>query len=53
MLEGRHYGLVGMQERAALIGARLAFDSPPGHGTRVCLEWDDPQRSDPQPLNLS
>jgi two-component system sensor histidine kinase DegS len=53
LLEGRHYGLVGMQERAALIGARLAPDSPPGQGTRVCLERDDPQRSDPQPLNLS
>jgi len=29
------YGLVGMRERAASIGARLVIDSEPGHGTRV------------------
>jgi signal transduction histidine kinase len=39
LLEGRHYGLAGMQERAALIGARLMFDSPPGQGTYVTVEW--------------
>ena len=31
-------GLVGMRERAAAIGARLALDSAPGRGTRVVLE---------------
>lgn len=30
-----HFGLAGMQERAALIGARLEIDSSPGQGTRV------------------
>ncbi len=32
-----HYGLVGMKERAALIGATLAIASAPGAGTRVTL----------------
>jgi signal transduction histidine kinase len=49
LLENQHYGLAGMHERAALIGARLMFDSTPGQGTRVCLEWDDSQRSGHQP----
>lgn len=34
-----HYGLAGMRERAALIGARLEFDSAPGQGTRLRLIW--------------
>lgn len=29
------YGLVGMRERAASVGATLEIDSEPGHGTRV------------------
>lgn len=32
-----HWGLVGMRERAARIGARLAIDGKPGAGTRVTL----------------
>jgi len=32
-----HWGLVGMRERAARIGATLAIDSTPGAGTRVTL----------------
>ncbi len=31
---GRH-GLVGMRERARLLGGRLRVDSKPGHGTRL------------------
>ena len=31
----RGLGLVGMQERAAMIGGRISFDSIPGEGTRV------------------
>lgn len=31
-------GIVGMQERAQLIGARLSVDTLPGHGVRVRLE---------------
>ncbi|MBI3363020.1 MAG: sensor histidine kinase, partial [Chloroflexi bacterium] len=30
-----HYGLMGMQERAELIGARLAIQSKPGGGTTI------------------
>ncbi len=33
-----HYGLRGMQEQAALIGARLGVQSRPGQGTRVTLD---------------
>lgn len=32
------YGLVGMQERAELVGARLSVTSTPGSGTRVQVE---------------
>jgi signal transduction histidine kinase/ligand-binding sensor domain-containing protein len=32
-----HWGLVGMRERGARIGATLAIDSTPGAGTRVTL----------------
>ena len=32
--EGRH-GIVGMSERAKLVGGRLSIHSRPGHGTRV------------------
>ena len=32
-----HYGLVGMRERAAAIGAGLTVTSAPGHGTEVAL----------------
>jgi two-component system sensor histidine kinase UhpB len=33
-----HYGLMGMQERAELVGARLTLVSSPGGGTRLTLE---------------
>jgi signal transduction histidine kinase len=35
--EQRHYGLVGMKERAALIGAELSIRSTPREGTVVTL----------------
>ena len=35
-----HYGVRGMQEQAALIGARLELISRPGHGTRLVFEFD-------------
>jgi signal transduction histidine kinase len=35
-----HYGLRGMQEQAALVGARLSLSSRPGAGTRLRLELD-------------
>lgn len=34
-----HYGLIGMKERAARIGATIKFDSKPGVGTAVTVEW--------------
>ena len=33
-----HYGLIGMQERAAKIGGRLVIESGP-HGTVISIEW--------------
>ena len=33
-----HYGLIGIREQAALIGARVAWDSAPGRGTTMRLE---------------
>ena len=35
-----HYGLIGIREQAALIGARLDVHSGIGEGTRVVLEFD-------------
>jgi signal transduction histidine kinase len=35
-----HYGLRGIHEQAALMGATLQVDSSPGRGTRVVLEFD-------------
>lgn len=35
---GGHFGLLGMQERAELIGARLQINSAPGTGTRIRVE---------------
>ncbi len=32
-----HYGLIGMKERAAQIGAEFEFDSAPGRGTMVSV----------------
>ena len=32
-----HYGLLGMYERAELIGAKLAINSEPGKGTRIVI----------------
>ncbi|HET9258840.1 MAG TPA: histidine kinase [Acidimicrobiia bacterium] len=34
-----HYGLVGMRERANKIGVTIKFDSKPGVGTAVRVEW--------------
>ncbi len=34
-----HFGLVGMRERATKIGATIKFDSKPGIGTAVTVEW--------------
>jgi PAS domain S-box-containing protein len=34
---GHHIGLVGMRERAALVGGRCVIESEPGQGTRVTV----------------
>ncbi len=35
-----HFGLAGMREQAALIGAQLAIHSQPGQGTSISLDFD-------------
>jgi two-component system sensor histidine kinase DegS len=39
LLENRHFGLAGMNERANLIGANLDIDSSPDQGTIVLVSW--------------
>ncbi|HEX5695867.1 MAG TPA: histidine kinase [Acidimicrobiia bacterium] len=34
-----HFGLMGMRERAEKIGAKISFQSEPGVGTTVTVEW--------------
>ena len=34
---GGHYGLLGLYERAELIGAALEIHSGPGHGTQLSI----------------
>lgn len=40
-------GLMGLRERAELLGGRVAIDSAPGHGTCVEAHIPLPQRGDP------
>mgnify|MGYP001598292495 CR=1 FL=1 len=35
----KHFGLMGMYERATLIGADIQFLSAPGNGTKVSIRW--------------
>ena len=37
-----HFGLMGMQERVALIGGRLMIESAPGQGTTVRVTYQTP-----------
>lgn len=39
LLAARHFGLVGMHERAQIIGAHLTIESQLGTGTRIQLNW--------------
>lgn len=39
LLRQRHFGLAGIYERAALIGAVVKIVSKPNHGTRISLRW--------------
>jgi signal transduction histidine kinase len=36
---GKHFGLAGMFERAALVNAQVQIESAPGQGTRVRVRW--------------
>ena len=36
-----HFGLLGIQERAELIGAQLLIESAPGEGTRLTISLLD------------
>ena len=38
LASGGHYGLLGMHERAQLVGAQLSLDSAPGGGTRISVK---------------
>ncbi|MES2211124.1 MAG: sensor histidine kinase [Chloroflexota bacterium] len=40
-------GLIGMHERAVLLGARLSIETAPGRGTRVALDVPIDQRDQP------
>ena len=35
---GRHFGLMGIEERVEILGGKVTIDSAPGQGTRVRLE---------------
>jgi signal transduction histidine kinase len=41
-VQGGHFGLQGMQERAAEIGGMLRVDSHPAKGTRISLRVEIP-----------
>src|SRR5262245_50281693 len=41
-IHGGGFGLVGMRERAALVGASLEIESTPGQGTTVLMRIADP-----------
>jgi signal transduction histidine kinase len=39
MLANKHFGLVGMLERANLIGADISVNSKPNQGTKIQVTW--------------
>lgn len=41
LLADKHFGLAGIQERAALIAAQVKIETAPNHGTRVSISWVD------------
>ena len=42
LLAEKHFGLVGMYERAELIGANVVIHATPGDGTTVTVRWTRP-----------
>ena len=44
---GRHgFGLLGMQERASLVGATIQIESAPGQGTTILVRMTLPAGTD-------
>jgi signal transduction histidine kinase len=39
LLLAKHFGLAGMLERAALIGAQISIQSRPGQGAQFSIHW--------------
>jgi PAS domain S-box-containing protein len=37
IVSDKHLGLVGMRERANLVGGSMTVESSPGHGTTICI----------------
>ena len=46
-LKNGHLGILGMHERAHAVGAQVAVESDPAHGTRVKLSWQPWDNSEP------
>jgi PAS domain S-box-containing protein len=44
-VDGDGFGLIGMQERATLVGATLEIESAPGHGTTILVRIAAPVRA--------
>ncbi|MBK8417965.1 PAS domain S-box protein [Candidatus Villigracilis saccharophilus] len=44
LLVNKHFGLVGMMERAMLIGAIVEITSLPNQGTQIQIEWNNIRR---------
>jgi PAS domain S-box-containing protein len=43
------YGLMGIRERAYMLGGHLEIDNPPGGGGRVCVHLPIAPQADPRP----
>jgi signal transduction histidine kinase len=41
LLASKHFGLVGMYERASIIGATLNIYTAPGEGTSIRVQWNN------------
>ena len=44
LLVNKHFGLVGMMERAMLIGANVEITSHPNKGTQIQIAWNNTRR---------
>jgi signal transduction histidine kinase len=48
-IRGSAYGLVGMRERAASVGAMLEISSQPGQGTTITVQTSQPSEQVKKP----